>query len=164
MAYYTTQQARQDFYPNISIEGLLGYGGSADALDLIAQAVGSLTQPIFQGGSLTAQLRNAKKDQEKAQIEFVYALYSAGNEVYTYIHDCETAKEKSGHIDIQVNAMHEAYNATIDLMNNGTTTYLEVLTAQESLLAAELTQVDNQYDLIQALINLYSALGGFGTK
>ncbi len=164
LAYYTTQQARQDFYPNISIEGLLGYGGSADALDLIAQAVGSLTQPIFQGGSLTAQLRNAKKDQEKAQIEFVYALYSAGNEVYTYIHDCETAKEKSGHIDIQVNAMHEAYNATIDLMNNGTTTYIEVLTAQESLLAAELTQVDNQYDLIQALINLYSALGGFGTK
>jgi outer membrane protein TolC len=60
--------------------------------------------------------------------------------------------------------MHEAYNATIDLMNNGTTTYIEVLTAQESLLAAELTQVDNQYDLIQALINLYSALGGFGTK
>jgi len=164
LAYYTTQQARQDFYPNISIEGLLGYGGSADALDIIAQAVGSLTQPIFQGGSLTAQLRNAKKDQEKAQIEFVYALYSAGSEVYTYIHDCETAKKKSGHIDLQVNALHEAYNATIDLMNNGTTTYLEVLTAQESLLSAELSQVENQYDLIQALINLYSSLGGFDTK
>jgi outer membrane protein TolC len=47
-------------------------------------------------------------------------------------------------------------------MNNGSTTYLEVLTAQESLLSAQLTQVENQYEMVRALISLYTALGGFG--
>lgn len=164
IAYYSTQQARQDFYPNITIGGLVGYTGTVDALDFIAQAVGSLTQPIFQGGQLNAKLRNAKKDQEKAELEFVYALYNAGNEVYQYIHECEATGEKAEHIEIQVNALQKAYTATIDLMNNGSTTYLEVLTAQESLLSAEFTRVQNQYDMIQALINLYSSLGGFDTK
>ena len=82
--------------------------------------------------------------------------------MYKYKKACETAGEKAGHIDIQVNALQEAYSATTALMNHGSTTYLEVLTAQESLLSAELTQVENRFEMIQALINLYTALGGFG--
>ncbi|MDY6436951.1 MAG: TolC family protein, partial [Bacteroidales bacterium] len=68
------------------------------------------------------------------------------------------------HIEIRVIALQKAYSSTTELMNNGSTTYLEVLTAQESLLSAEFTRVQNQYEMIQALINLYSALGGFGTN
>jgi outer membrane protein TolC len=162
MAYYGTQQARQSFYPSLSIDGLIGYAGTFNALGLIAEAVGSLAQPIFQGGQLKAQLRNAKAEQEKARLQFANTLYSAGNEVYKYKKACETAEEKSGHIDIRVNALQEAYNATTELMNHGSTTYLEVLTAQESLLSAQLAQVKNQYEMVQALINLYTALGGFG--
>ena len=64
IAYYDTQQARQSFYPSLSIDGLFGFGGTFSAFGLIAQAVGSLTQPILQGGQLTAQLRNAKAEQE----------------------------------------------------------------------------------------------------
>ncbi len=164
IAFYSTQQARQDFYPNITISGLVGYTGTFDALDLIAQAVGQLTQPIFQGGRLRAQVRNAKKEQQKAELEFVQALYKAGSEVYQYLHKCQTAEEKAEHIEIRVIALQKAYSSTTELMNNGSTTYLEVLTAQESLLSAEFTRVQNQYEMIQALINLYSALGGFGTK
>lgn len=165
IAYYGTQQAKQDFYPSISIDGLLGFGGASfNSLDFIAEAVGSLTQPILQGGQLKAQLRNAKADQEKAKLQFVYTLYSAGNEVYKYMNACKTAEEKAEHITIRVNALQEAYSATTELMNNGSTTYLEVLNAQESLLSAELSQVENKYEMIDALINLYSALGGFGTK
>ena len=164
IAYYSTQQAKQDFYPNISIDALVGYGGTVDALDFIAQVVGSLTQPLFQGGQLRAQVRNAKKEQEKAELEFVQALYEAGSEVYQYLNDCQTAEKKAEHIELRVNALNEAYTATTDLMNNGSTTYLEVLTAQESLLSAEFTLVQNRYEMVQALINLYSALGGFGTK
>ena len=162
IAYYSTQQARQSFYPSLSIDGLFGMAGSFNALGLIAQAVGTLAQPVFQGGQLTAQLRNAKANQEKARLQFVQTLYNAGSEVYQYKKAIETAEEKTGHIDIQVNALQEAYSATTELMNNGSTTYLEVLTAQESLLSAQLTQVQNQYEMIQALINLYTALGGFG--
>ena len=162
MAYYSTQQARQSFYPSLSIDGLIGYAGTFNALGLIAEAVGSLAQPIFQGGQLKAQLRNAKADQEKARLDFAYTLYNAGSEVYKYKKACETAEEKAAHIDIRVNALREAYSATTELMNHGSTTYLEVLTAQESLLSAQLSQVENQYEMIQALINLYTALGGFG--
>ena len=162
IAYYGTQQARQAFYPTLSIDGMIGYAGTFNAIGLIAEAVGSLAQPIFQGGQLTAQLRNAKADQEKARLEFAYTLYNAGNEVYKYKKACETAEEKSQHIDIRVEALQEAYNGTTELMNHGSTTYLEVLTAQESLLSAQLTQVENRYEMIQALINLYTALGGFG--
>ena len=46
-------------------------------------------------------------------------------------------------------------------MNYGTNTYLEVLTAQEDLLSTQITEVQNRNDGIQALINLYTALGGF---
>jgi NodT family efflux transporter outer membrane factor (OMF) lipoprotein len=162
IAYYDTQQARQSFYPSLSIDGLFGFGGTFSAFGMIAQAVGSLTQPILQGGQLTARLRNAKAEQEKAQLEFVQTLYDAGNEVYKYKKAIETAEEKTSHIDIRVNALQEAYSGTTELMNHGSTTYLEVLTAQESLLSAELAQVQNRYDMIQALINLYTALGGFG--
>ena len=162
IAYYSTQQARQSFYPTLSIDGLFGLAGSFNAMGLIAQAVGSLAQPIFQGGQLTAQLRNAKANQEKARLQFVQTLYDAGSEVYQYKKAIETAEEKAGHIDIRVDALQEAYTATTELMNNGSTTYLEVLTAQESLLSAQLSQVENQCEMIQALINLYTALGGFG--
>ena len=162
IAYYGTQQARQSFYPSLSLDGLFGLGGTFSAVNIIGQAVGSLTQPILQGGQLRAQLRNAKAEQEKARLQFVQTLYDAGSEVYKYKRAIETAEEKSGHIDIRVNALQEAFAATTELMNNGSTTYLEVLTAQESLLSAQLTQVENQYEMVRALISLYTALGGFG--
>lgn len=162
IAYYGTQQARQSFYPSLSLDGLFGVAGTFSAVNIIGQAVGSLTQPILQGGQLTAQLRNAKAEQEKASLEFVQTLYNAGSEVYQYKKAIETAEEKTSHIDIRVNALQEAFSATTELMNHGSTTYLEVLTAQESLLSAQLAQVENRYELVQALINLYTALGGFG--
>ena len=162
IAYYGTQQARQSFYPSLSLDGLFGIGGTFSAVNIIGQAVGSLTQPILQGGQLRAQLRNAQAEQEKARLQFVQTLYDAGSEVYKYKRAIETAEEKSSHIDIRVNALQEAYAATSELMNNGSTTYLEVLTAQESLLSAQLTQVENQYERVRALISLYTALGGFG--
>jgi len=162
LAYYGTQQARQAFYPTITIEGL--FGAAFSPAQMIGQAVASLTQPIFAAGKLNAQLKNAKLDQEKARLEFEQSLLDAGNEVYTYLHDCQTAEQKAEFIDARVIALQGAYDATSELMKNGTNTYLEVLTAQESLLSAQLMQVQNQYEGIEALINLYSALGGFGTK
>lgn len=162
IAYYGTQQARQSFYPSLSLDGLFGVAGTFSAVNIIGQAVGSLTQPILQGGQLRAQLRNAQAEQEKARLQFVQTLYDAGSEVYKYKQAIETAEEKSSHIGIRVNALQEAFAATTELMNNGSTTYLEVLTAQESLLSAQLTQVENQYEMVRALISLYTALGGFG--
>ena len=163
IAYYGTQMARQAFFPSISIDGLFGLGSVNPAM-VLGQAVASLVQPVFAGGKLNAQLKNAKAEQEKAQLEFVQTLIDAGNEAYLYLHACRTAEEKSVHLDTRVNALQEAFQATSELMNHGSTTYLEVLTAQESLLAAQLEQVSNQYDLIVSMVDLYSALGGFGQE
>ena len=161
LAYYSTQQARQDFYPTLTLEGL--FGAAFSPAQMIGQAVATLTQPILEAGKLSAQLKNAKLDQEKARLEFEQALLDAGKEVYTYLHNCQTAGQKAELIANRVNSLQQAYDATSALMQHGSTTYLEVLTAQESLLSAQLSQVQNQYEAIQALINLYSALGGFGT-
>lgn len=162
MAYYGVQQARQSFYPSISIDAMLGYYGTFTPVELFAQAIGSLSQPLFQGRSLRTQVRNAKADQEKARLDFAQTLLDAGGEVYKYSNTCKADQAKAIHIARRVNALQEAYTATIDLMNHGSTTYLEVLTAQESLLSAQLSQVENRCDLILDLINLYTALGGFG--
>lgn len=162
IAYYGTQSARQSFCPNLTIDALFGLGGINPA-QLLGQVVGSLVQPVFAGGKLITQLKNAKIDQEKAQLQFVQTLLDAGNEVYEDLHACRVAEEKSVFIDSRVNSLQQAYDATIELMNNGNTTYLEVLEAQENLLSAQLSQVQNRYDIVQSIISLYSALGGFGT-
>ena len=72
----------------------------------------------------------------------------------------QTAQEKRDLFAQQVNALQTAYRSTSLLMEHGTTTYLEVLTAQQSLLSVQLTQVANEVTEIQSLIQLYQALGG----
>lgn len=77
--------------------------------------------------------------------------------------DCQAAREKHGYYHRQVEVLREAYNGTHELMDNGKSNYLEVLTAQESLLSAQLSEAMNMYNGAQAVIALYIALGG-GTK
>jgi len=77
--------------------------------------------------------------------------------------DCMAAREKNGYYERQVEVLHEAYTGTHELMDNGKASYLEVLTAQESLLNAQLSQAMNMYDAAEAVIALYIALGG-GSK
>ena len=164
IAYYDTQQARQDFYPNLTISGTLGWSngqGLVNPAQFLAEAVASLTQPLFAQGKIKARYRNAQAEQEKMRLQFVQTLLNAGNEVYRYLHECHKAQRKAAYIADCVRALNESYLATRELMNHGTNTYLEVLTAQEDLLQAQITEVQNSDDGIQALINLYTALGGF---
>ena len=77
--------------------------------------------------------------------------------------DCLSAREKHDYYHRQVEVLREAYIGTHELMDNGKANYLEVLTAQESLLSAQLNEAMNMYNGAQAVIALYIALGG-GTK
>ena len=77
--------------------------------------------------------------------------------------DCMTAREKHAYYQRQVEVLSEAYTGTHELMDNGKASYLEVLTAQESLLNAQLSAAMNMYNAAEAVIALYIALGG-GTK
>lgn len=94
-------------------------------------------------------------------MQFVQTLLTAGNEVYQQLRICHKTEQKAAYLTSIVNSLHEAYTGTSELMKNGTNTYVEVLKAQEDLLTAQITEVQNHYEGIQALINLYTALGGF---
>jgi NodT family efflux transporter outer membrane factor (OMF) lipoprotein len=164
VAYYDVQQARQAFYPDLTISATLGWSngeGAVNPSQFLAQAVASLVQPLFMQGRLKARHKNAQLDQEKARLQFVQTLLNAGNEVYRQMHICKKTEQKAVYLASIVQSLNEAYNGTRELMNNGTNTYVEVLKAQEDLLTAQITEVQNQFEGVQALINLYSALGGF---
>ena len=164
-AFYTTNQARSAFYPSITLSGSAGWTNSAGGMisnpaQFLASAVGSLTQPLFAKGQLTGQLKIAKARQEEASLQFQQTLLQAGTEVNEALVQYQTAKQKRDLYAQQVSTLQTAYRSTSLLMEHGTTTYLEVLTAQQSLLSAQLTQVANEVTEIQSLIQLYRALGG----
>ncbi|MBO7470532.1 MAG: TolC family protein [Bacteroidaceae bacterium] len=164
IAYYDIQQARQAFYPDLTITATLGWSngeGAVNPSQFLAQAVASLVQPLFMQGRLKARHKNAQLEQEKARLQFVQTLLNAGNEVYRQMHICRKTEQQAAYLASAVHSLHEAYNGTRELMNNGTNTYVEVLRAQEDLLTAQIREVENHYEGIQALINLYTALGGF---
>jgi len=164
-AYYNTNIARSNFYPSITLSGTAGWTNSAGSVivnpgKLILQALGSLTQPIFARGANIAQLRIARAQQEEAKLAFQKALYSAGNEVSNALFSYNAACKKAGAYDMQVESLQKASDYTKELFNLGTSTYLEVLTAEQSLLSARLSQVANDFDCLQSAVTLYQALGG----
>lgn len=164
-AFYGTNAARSAFYPSITLSGSAGWTNSAGSMIInpakfLASAVGSLTQPLFVRGQLTAQLKIAKAQQEEASLAFQQTLLNAGIEVNDALTAWQTSTAKRELLDKQVASLQNAVKSTSLLMEHGTTTYLEVLTAKQNLLSAQLTQTANRFTEIQSLINLYSALGG----
>lgn len=164
-AFYVTNQANAAFYPSITLSGSAGWTNSIGGLitnpgKFIASALASLTQPLFNRGSLIAKRRIAKAQQEEALLAFRQQLLNAGTEVNDALVSYQTSKRKKDNYRQQIDALERAYNGTSLLMENGNTTYLEVLTARQSLLSAQLSQTANRFKEIQSLINLYQALGG----
>ena len=164
-AFYATNQARAAFYPSIVLRGSAGWTNSAGSMivnpgKFLASAVGSLTQPLFNKGQIMAQYRIAKAQQEEASLSFQQALLNAGSEVNDALVACQTSKAKTLLFEKQIQSLEKALESTSLLMEHGTTTYLEVLTARQSLLSAQLSQTANRFTEIQSVINLYQALGG----
>lgn len=166
-AFYTTNAARSAFYPALNLTGTLGWSNDLGVIvnpgKWIWQAMASLTQPIFQNGKLKANLKIAKAQQEEAKIAFQQTLLNAGAEVNTAMAKIQNNTEKEILNDKQITSMEQAVKSTQLLMQNSSTNYLEVLTAQQSLLAAQLSKISTQFAKIQGTIELYQALGG-GTE
>lgn len=155
--FYNVLQKKGAFFPSITIDGR---GAWMEPKTWFIGGIGSLVQPIFFQGKLRADLKIAKIGQQKALIAFRQKVIDAGAEVHEALRNCNLRKEKAPLVDEQVTALNEAYKATRELMTNGTSTYLEVITAQDNLLSAQLAQVENSYQSAVALIRLYTALGG----
>ena len=166
-AFYNMQAARAAFFPSITLTGTLGWNngsaGTVNPAKLLLNAVGQLTQPIFARGKLKANLKITQLTQEDLQKKYVQTVIDAGNQVNEALADCQAAREKNAYYHRQVEVLYDAYTGTHELMDNGKASYIEVLTAQENLLSAQLNEATNMYKGAQAVIALYIALGG-GTK
>ena len=165
-AFYATNSARAAFYPSITLSGSAGWtnsGGAAVANPgaWLLQAVGSLVQPLFNRGQNLANLKIAKAQQEEAVLQFRQSLLDAGNEVNNALAQCQTARERIRLDNGQVEQLTITLGDTELLMENSAdTNYLQVLTARQSLLSAQLAVASDRYDEIQGVIELYHALGG----
>ena len=164
-AFYATHVARTAFYPNITLSGTLGWtnnGGGAitNPGQWLLNAIGSLTQPLFNRGANIANLKIAQTKQEEAKLLFQQSLLNAGEEVDDALTACQTAKSQYEINTRQVETLREAVRKTELLMSHSGTTYLEILTAQQSLLEAEQLQLQTSFERIQSIIKLYHALGG----
>lgn len=163
--FYDTQAARSKFYPNITISGSGAFtnnsgGGIVNPVKWLLSAIGSLVQPIFQNGQLVAQLKVAKAQQEQAFNTWQQAVLSAGSEVSNALVLYNSSEEKSKLEQKQIESLTKNVQYTKDLFSMGSSTYLEVITAQQSLLNAELAKVQDDFYKMQAVVNLYYALGG----
>ena len=164
-AFYGTNQARSAFYPSITLSGSAGWTNSAGSMIInpskfLASAVASLTQPLFAKGKLVAQYKIAKAKQEEAALSFQQTLLKAGSEVNNALTAYQTSNQKRELYEKQISSLQKALDSTTMLMEHGTTNYLEVLVARQSLLSAQLSQTANRFIEIQSIINLYRALGG----
>ena len=168
-AFYGVGQARSAFYPSLVLSGSIGWTNSVGSLIVnpgkwLASALGSLTAPLFTRGQNEAQLRIAKAQMQEANLAFAQTLLNAGKEVNDALTQCQTARDKETSIAAEIEALQKALRSTTLLMEHGDNTYLEVLTARQSLLSAQLTQSSNRLSLLQGTVNLYQALGGGGDE
>lgn len=165
-AFYATNSARAAFYPSITLSGSAGWTNSGGAVVAnpgawLLQAVGSLVQPLFNRGQNLANLKIAKAQQEEAVLQFRQSLLDAGNEVNNALAQWQTARERIRLDNGQVEQLAITLGDTELLMENSAdTNYLQVLTARQSLLSAQLAVASDRYDEIQGVIELYHALGG----
>lgn len=163
--YYATNKARSAFYPNITISGNAGWTnnsgtGIVNPGKLLASAVASLTQPVFERGQITAALKVAKAEQESAYLKWQYAVLNAGSEVSNALSLYHSSEQKSAFEKNQIESLEKNVNISEKLFSLGSATYLEIINAQQALLNAQLTKISDDFYKMQAIVNLYYALGG----
>ena len=164
-AYYATNAARSAFYPSLTLSGSTGWTNNVGGVVVnpgswLFSAVGSLMQPLFNKGTNIANLRQAKARQEEALLLFQQSLLDAGKEVNNALTRWQSAHIRMDYVNQQIMTLQEAVRKTELLMQHTSINYLEVLTARQRLLEAELTQAQDKFEEIQGVIDLYHAVGG----
>jgi len=164
--FYDVETARSRFYPNITVTATAAFTNSAGGVVVnpgkwLLSAVGSLVQPIFQHGQIVAGLKVAKMKYEQAYNTWQNSVLKAGNEVSNALVSYNASASKASLDGKRVAVLRKNVEDTKKLMESSSnTTYLEVITAQSNLLNAEIAEVTDQFNKMQAVVNLYQALGG----
>lgn len=166
-AYYATNSARAAFYPGLTITANGGFTNLLGSMitnpgDWFVQLAGSLVAPIFSRGRNIANLKASKAQQQAALNSFEYTLLSAASEVSNALTVYDKSVEKAEFLELQVKDLGNAVSMTQDLytFSTGNIDYLQVITAQQGLLGAQIALIDCNRARDLAVINLYQALGG----
>ena len=164
-AFELTNVAKSNFYPSLTLTASGGFQSLEldklfNANSLFTTIIGGLTQPIFNQRKIKTQHEVAKAQQEQALLNFKKTLLTAGNEVSNalYVYNAET--EKFEYRKNEVEALRQAEANSEELLQNGLANYLDLLTARESALNAELNVIDNKLQQLLSVVTLYEALGG----
>lgn len=163
--FYGVETARSRFYPSLTIAPTGMFTNSAGAAVInpgkwMLSAVGSLVQPIFQKGKIIAGLRVAEAQYEKAYNTWQNSILKAGNEVSNALVLYHSSDEKSKIEAKQIQTLKQNVEDTKLLLSQSSSTYLEVITAQQTLLNAQMAKITDDFHKMQAVVNLYQALGG----
>jgi outer membrane protein, multidrug efflux system len=164
-AYQTTRSARTYFYPAITITATGGLESLAlnqlfDPSAIVASVIGGLTQPLFNKRANITRLRVAQSQQEAMLLSFESTLYTAGNEVQNALGSYQSSVSKIKLREMQLEALIRSVNYTKELLTYGTANYIEVLNARQSLLSAQLENVNDHLQQLTSVVSLYRALGG----
>ena len=163
--FYNIETARSKFYPSLTITPTAAFTNNAGGAlinpgKILLSAVGSLVQPIFQHGQIVAGLKVAKARYEQAYNTWQNSVLTAGSEVSNALVLYNSSDEKSLLEGKRIATLKQNVEDTKLLLKQSNSTYLEVITAQQTLLNAELSKVADDFYKMQAVVNLYQALGG----
>jgi multidrug efflux system outer membrane protein len=163
--FYNVEAARARFYPSLTISGSgaftnSGGMGITNPGKMLWSAVASLTQPIFAKGQLVAGLRVAKDQYQQAYNTWQNSVLSAGSEVSNALVLYNASEAKSKLEAERIEVLKRNVEDTKSLMASAGSTYLEVITAESNLLNSQLNKVSDDFSKMQAVVNLYYALGG----
>lgn len=164
-AFELTNVARSNFYPSLRLTA----GGGIQSIDfedlfstnsLFASLVGSLTQPILNGRQIRTQYEVSRARQESALLNYKKTILNASREVSDALYTYTTNEEKIQLKEQEYEAYSRAIEYSEELQVYGMANYLEVLTARENALNAQLNLIMTRYARLNALVSLYKALGG----
>jgi len=161
--FYGVQTARSRFYPQITISPTGGFSNGQGMINpgkWLLSAVGSLVQPIFMKGQLIAGLRVAEDQYKQAYNTWQNSILTAGSEVSNALVLYNASEEKSKIEAKQIEVLKKNVEDTQAQFGVNHTTYLEIIQAQSTLLNVELSKVADDFSKMQAVVNLYQALGG----
>ncbi|MBB4079793.1 NodT family efflux transporter outer membrane factor (OMF) lipoprotein [Lewinella aquimaris] len=164
-AFELTNVAKADFYPALRLSATAGLqsltlGDFFNPTSFFATLVGGLTRPLIDGRNIKTQYAVSQLQREQAVLDFRSAVLSAGREVTDALYSYEAADEKIGVKQQELEAYDLATAYSEELLANGYANYLEVLRARENALGTSLDLVNAKNNRLQAIVDLYGALGG----
>jgi outer membrane protein, multidrug efflux system len=157
--------AKAQYFPSISLTGLFGFASSDLGKLFYGPAKiwsfgAPIAAPIFTGGAISGQVKSAEAAQQQALSQYLKVIQAAFREVDDALVDQQRTREQIASLDRQVDSLRDYVRVGRLRYDNGYTSYLEVLYAENLLYTAELKRTEVQGTLFQALVNCYKATGG----